>query len=111
MIDPHKRIFVCHPFKGDPEGNKAGVALICRTLAEENPDIIPISPIHAFSYLDDDNQNHRKLALGYCLDLLATCDELWAYGDWRESEGCRSEVSVALALGMPVRYFPIVDAA
>jgi hypothetical protein len=95
-----KRVFISHPFRGDTAGNIKKVARICRKIAEHQKDVIPYSPIHAFSYLDD--ALHRELALDYCLDMLSLCDQLWVYGDWRKSAGCMEEVKSARALGMPV---------
>jgi len=96
-----KKVYICHPFQG-LAANFDAITQICRTLAEERPDIVPISPVHVFSYLDDDV--HRVLVLGYCLELLETCDEVWVYGDWRKSEGCCLEVGRASELGMPIVY-------
>lgn len=38
-----KRVFISHPYKDDPKGNKKRVDTICRELAEKD-DILPISP-------------------------------------------------------------------
>ena len=39
-----KRVFISHPYKDDPKGNKKRVDTICRELAEKD-DILPISPL------------------------------------------------------------------
>lgn len=87
-----RKVYICHPFGGSRE-NYAAVTQICRALAESDPDIMPVSPVHAFSYLDD--AIHREVALKYCLELVGMCDELWVYGDWRNSTGCKAEIAYA----------------
>lgn len=94
-----RRVYICHPFNGKQE-NIDSIAKICRILAEGRKDIIPISPVHSFSYLDD--SIHRNIALKYCLELLSMCDEVWVYGGWQESTGCKSEIAHASKLGIKV---------
>jgi hypothetical protein len=38
------------------------------------------------------------------LGLLSLVDELWVFGDWRRSEGCRIEVDFARHRGIPVIF-------
>ena len=35
-----------------------------------------------------------------CLALLESCDEVWFYGDWVKSEGCRTEYQAAVNLNI-----------
>jgi hypothetical protein len=53
-----KRVFISHPYKDDPKGNKKRVDTICRELAERD-DILPISPLHLFSFMEDDLQREK----------------------------------------------------
>ena len=92
-----KRIFISHPYKDDPKGNKKRVDTICRELARKG-DILPISPLHLFSFMEDDLQ--RESILRVCFGLIDICDEVWIYGD---SEGCRREAIYAKSVGKPVR--------
>lgn len=96
-----KKVFVSHPFRNNPTENMKAIAEICRNLAEKG-EVMPISPVHAFAFLDDTNPDHRELALGYCAELIAVCDKLWLYGDWENSEGCQMEASFAYAWGIEV---------
>ena len=91
-----KRVFISHPYKDDPKGNKKRVDTICRELARKG-DILPISPLHLFSFMEDDRQ--REEILQVCYRLIDICDEVCIYGD---SEGCRMERAYALSRGKRV---------
>ena len=90
-----KRVFISHPFVSDPEGNRKKVDSICRDLARKG--VLPISPLHLFSFMDNDLQ--REEILQVCFRLIDSCDEVWVYG---ESEGCRKEMEYALSIGKSV---------
>ncbi len=85
-----KRVFISHPFTSDPEGNRVRVDIICHDLVKQG--ILPISPLHLFSFMQDDLQ--REEILQVCFRLIDICDEVWIYGD---SEGCRKERGYALS--------------
>ena len=91
-----KRVFISHPYKDDPERNKKRVDNICRELAERD-DILLISPLHLFSFMENDD--NREEILQVCFRLIDICDEVWIYGD---SEGCRKEREYALSIGKSV---------
>jgi len=91
-----KWVFVSHPYKDDPKGNKKLVDTICRELAKKD-DILPISPLHLFSFVKDDS--NREEILQVCFRLIDICDEVWIYGD---SEGCEKEKDYALSRGKKV---------
>jgi hypothetical protein len=91
-----KRVFISHPYKDNPTGNKKQADAICRELAEKDG-ILPISPLHLFSFMEDDLQ--REEILQVCFRLIDICDEVWVYGD---SEGCRKEKTYALSQGKMV---------
>ena len=89
-------VFISHPYKDDPNGNKKRVDTICRELAEKD-DILPISPLHLFGFMEDDS--NREEILQVCFRLIDICDEVWIYGN---SEGCRKEKMYALQKGKKV---------
>jgi len=94
-----KRVFISHPYKDDPKGNKKRVDTICRELAEKD-DILPISPLHLFSFMENDD--NREEILQVCFRLIDICDEVWIYGD---SEGCEKEREYARSIGKAVRIY------
>jgi len=55
-----KRVFISHPYKDEPKGNKKRADTICRELAEKD-DILPISPLHLFSFMKDDSNREEIL--------------------------------------------------
>jgi hypothetical protein len=91
-----KRVYISHPFSGDIEGNRKKVEMICRELNRRG-EVLPVSPVHLFSHMDDDSKREEVLAV--CLDLVEMVDELWVFGD---SAGCREEVEMAERIGLPV---------
>lgn len=87
-----KFIFVSHPFKSNPELNRVKVDKICKYLIKH--DMVPVSPLHMFSFYGDDTD--RGEIMKACKHLIDMCDEVWIYGD---SKGCREEANYAKALG------------
>ena len=94
-----RRVFISHPYKDDPKGNKKRADAICRELAER-VGIFPISPLHLFSFMENDD--NREEILQVCFRLIDICDEVWVYGD---SEGCRMELEYARSIGKVVRMY------
>ena len=91
------RIFVCHPYCGDPEGNRASVARVARRLALEGH--LPLVPqLSLPAFLDEGND--RKAALRLCLGLVAMSEEVRIYGE--PTEGMRLEIAEARRLGIPI---------
>lgn len=102
-----KLVYIAHPLRGaEREKNVAEVTRICRKISELFPEVLPISPIHAFSFLDGCGAEGERTALGLCLEAVKHCDEVWFFGDWRHSEGCKSEYFVeAKKSGLDNAYY------
>ena len=104
-----KKVYIAHPLLGDMDrknpnlrvlyGNIESVEDICCRIVKEHPDILPLSPISAFSFLDAFD---RTGSMGLCYKLLSLADELWVFGDWMGSEGCLMEIRWAREMGIPV---------
>jgi|GEM_PF-1243385 len=97
-----KRAYIAHPLRGldqkngtNNDKNRQKVTEICREIAnfENEYAVIPVSPLHAFSYLDDFDQDK---VLEFCFELLDSCSELWVFGSWWQSMGVMKEISHAL---------------
>jgi hypothetical protein len=106
---PMRRVYIAHPLRGDHpndlaaiERNITRVELIARRVAEEEANVLILSPIHAFSFLSPIGD--QSLPLAMCASLLEMADEVRFYGDWRTSEGCMFERFLALRRGLPVFY-------
>ena len=88
-----KKIYVAHPFQGK-RPNYQAITHICQRLVKFG--VMPISPVHAFSFLNDKVPEDREKALVFCEELIDTADEIWFFGDWKNSVGCTRECTVAL---------------
>ena len=99
---PLKRIFVSHPFRGNEAENYREITTICRRLMKIG--IMPISPIHAFSFMREYAPGERETALKFGKVLMEeVAREHWLFGAWRQSDGCQEELDWARELVIPVR--------
>jgi hypothetical protein len=107
-----RKVYISHPLRGgmdranpDISGivrNKEKIDAICRDIAREYPNVLPLSPVNAFSFFNVFEEDEQALAM--CLRLLELADELWMFGDWEYSEGCRIEMARASAREIPIRF-------
>jgi hypothetical protein len=93
-----KYAFISHPFANDPEGNRKKVDKICKYWVKKG--VIPISPLHLFSFYEDDNA--REDIMNICYKLIDLSDVVFIYGD---SKGCRLEREYAEKIGKEVLIF------
>ncbi len=93
------KVFISHPLTGDFATNRASADRICRRLAKQG--LLPVSPLHMFSFYDGEDHATREAILQVCFRLIEICDEVWVYGD---SEGCRLEADYAKRIGKIVRH-------
>ena len=102
-----KTIYLAHPFTGDGKKNIEKAGSICRTILFRfrDIDLTIISPLHALSYLKEEDQEIPSVnakIMNDCLRLLDKCEELWLSPGWEESKGCKQEVKYALTFDIPV---------
>lgn len=108
-----KVVYVAHPLVSRRTGNEIKdleetwarvdrVAMICRAIRDEEPDIFIFSPIHAFGFYNIFEREKPLEDCKYALENFA--DELWVYGDWESSEGCKLEIEWAKDKGIPVLF-------
>lgn len=93
-----KKVYVAHPFQGK-KSNKETIQHICQHLAKMG--VMPISPVHAFSYFNDHVPEERSKAMEFCDNLIEVADCLLFFGEWQKSEGCQREMNVAKQLFKP----------
>ena len=90
-------IYVCHPYRSDPTGNRRRVARICRRLVRSGH--LPLAPqVYLSAFLDEATE--RAVAMRLCLRLVALADQVWVYGT--PSEGMQIEIAESERLGIPV---------
>lgn len=94
-----KKVYIAHPLRGEKpyteeqcQENIRRVTVICHKIFTGMTDVVPVSPVHAFSFVPPEC-DQRKV-LDCCSGLLDACGDLWVFGDnWMFSEGCVFEVS------------------
>lgn len=97
-----KLVYIAHPFTsyGSTEENRRLVDDICKQIVADHPDVVPVSPVNAFAFLDPTGD--QTATLNMCRELLGKCDEIWMYGEWWNSVGCLDERMFALGNGIKV---------
>jgi len=95
-----KKVYIAHKYQGKRQ-NKEAISHICRELVKYG--VLPISPIHAFGFLNDHVPEERAKAMEFCLELLEMVDEIWFFGDYENSVGCQAEWDASLQLFKPIR--------
>lgn len=93
-----KYVYISHPYGGKEE-NKADVERIIRNNVFELNTNVYISSIHAFGFLYDCTNYYDGLDM--CLALLEKCDEMWVYGNYENSIGCKAEIQFCIDHNIP----------
>jgi len=102
-ISEVKIIYICHSLRsGNIQKNRENISQICKQLSAKYKDILILSPIHTFSYISTDGEQTDVLAQG--AELLTLADELWVFGDYKNSEACQLEIRTAKELKIPAMY-------
>jgi hypothetical protein len=58
-----------------------------------------VSPILTFGRCIPHDKDHYQIAMDACFWLLSACDEVWFFGEWEKSKGCKLEYDFALSVG------------
>lgn len=96
-------VYVCSPLRGDVERNMKRAAGYCRFVYGRGA--IPLASHLLFPpFLDDGIREERAAGMEMALELLAKCDELWAFGG-KVTEGMAAEIAEAEKLGVRVKHF------
>ena len=96
---PYKRIvYISHPYGGKEE-NLKDIERIVKKLVKTFPNYLFVSPVHAFGFEYDFVP--YKAGLSQCLWLLTKCDEMWVFGDYQNSTGCKNEIEYCKEKNIP----------
>ena len=99
-----KLVYICSPFRGNYEDNTENALIYCRVIMRHCPDVIPIAPHLYFPrFLDDLDEDERKLGMEAGIALLDNCSEMWVFGIDKPSEGMKAEIEHAEKCGIPVK--------
>lgn len=92
-----KKIFICSPFRGDEENNRAKAAWYCRLAYQEG--FLPIAPHLIFpQFLSENKSEEREAGILMGLELMRGCDEIWVFGE--ATEGMKREIDFAKEYGI-----------
>ncbi|WP_352401989.1 DUF4406 domain-containing protein [Synergistes jonesii] len=109
------KAYIAHPYRGasgSREEIKANIGeneKICRAIITDESfvDISPISPLTGFSFFDEDYPEYKIMR--HCYTMLNGCNEVWVFGEWESSLGVVKEISYAIEIGKPVKFFDFID--
>lgn len=97
-----KKIFVCSPYRGDVEKNRAN-ALRYRNMAVRSGYLPYVPHLYFPQFLDDHDPEQREAGMAAGLEWLEICAEVWVFG--KPTEGMQIEIFHAEKLGKKVRWF------
>lgn len=96
-------IYVCSPYSGDVIRNIQNAQRYCRFALEKGN--IPIAPHLYFpQFMDNEDVEERKVAMGFCITLLEKCKAVWVFGE-AVSNGMAEEIEEARKIGKPIMWF------
>lgn len=105
-----KLVYIAHPLhNGDRivKDNRMDAWQICKAIIRQYPDVMPISPLQAFGFMA---QKDDERAREFCERLLRLCHEAWFFDSspwvedgrpWQESPGCLAEYNIAREWHIP----------
>lgn len=99
-----KLVYISHPSSGKLE-NTLDIEVIIKALYKSDAiynNYCFVSPVHNYGFMYNDTDYDRGLT--YCTDLLEHCEEIWVFGDYANSRGCKAEIKLAEKLGIPILY-------
>lgn len=103
MEGNHKTVFICSPYAGSVMRNVDNAKKYCKFAILKNN--LPIAPHLIFpQFLDDKDREQRRLGLGFGLQLMKYCQEVWVFGD-NITEGMDKEIKAAKKRNKAIRYF------
>ncbi len=104
MPENRKLIYVASPYRGDVKANIDFAKRMAMFVIEN--DGCPFVPHLMYpQFLDDNVEEERALGIELDCDIIAKCDELWAFVDNGLTEGMQHEIHFAMEHDIPVRMY------
>lgn len=96
-------VYICSPFRGDVRSNIEKARRFCRFAIHKGA--IPFAPHLLYpQFMDDGDEEERKLALFMGQVMLDKCVEVWVFGN-EISSGMSGEIARAKEKGKRIRRF------
>ncbi|ACM61512.1 hypothetical protein B0S90_2786 [Caldicellulosiruptor bescii] len=95
------KVYICSPYRDNPEENRQKALQYCRKAFDEG--YLPIAPHVYFPQFLDEN-TEREQGLEMALQLLLECQELWVFGP-EITEGMKREIEFAKKFKIPIKCF------
>lgn len=101
-----QKVFVSHPLSRNPDRYLAEVELRCQELKDKN--MLPISPLHLFSFIREETAGLRKEILKVCERLLDIADKAIFYlYDNKLSSGQCYELRYCIDNDIPFEFISV----
>jgi len=95
------KVYICSPYRDNPEKNRQKALKYCRKAFEEG--YLPIAPhVYFPQFLDETTE--REQGLEMALQLLLECQEIWVFGP-EITEGMKREIELAKKFNIPIKCF------
>lgn len=101
-----KKVYISHPSSGLKE-NTEKVSNVLISLVKNFPNILFLSPVNAFDPIYGVTTYER--GMDYCYALLDMCDEMWVFGDWKNSKGCNLEIKYCEKHNIPYMKLNMIN--
>lgn len=97
------RWYLAGPMSGIPEQNYPAFRAACSQLRDRGMTVI--SPHETFHHPTQPNESEWQTLLKHDVNSLLGCQGIILLQGWTRSQGAKFELTIALTLGMQVRFF------
>ena len=105
-LESYKIIYVASPYDGDEKQIETVENVIKELIKDDKKnrkdDMVYISPLKVFNWLDDTVD--KEEILNYSLKLLTLANEIYVLPEYELSESVNQQVGIAKLLGLPITY-------